>query len=214
MRIEDINNELKEFEYVHITPFLEKYKTKSLDIKNIGKLYYAWSNSPYITKRGKHVTIIRFLDEYKKESFKNIELFYKDIIAKSILWESFNTVHGVGKNSISNAKNSVVPYSLGAIFSFTDGCKNNKKINLDKIFKDQNISDNFKIWAKKLMILVHNLIEIHSEKLNLGADISLNTRKKELWISIIKSIELKDFFKESNTKISLNEYLISNKTII
>lgn len=182
-------------------------KERVLDVKNLGKFYGAWGDMPHLVKLGGVKFNRIFLENLKKLGAKKIDReFYEELIAKSLLWESLNSAHGVGKNAIGNLRSAVVPYSISSIYNFTNGSKNNKDFNFTKIWIEHKFSENFVLWSKKLMILINELIKKYSIIGGFGDDIGMNTRKNELWQLIKTSNELITFFDSEDSKLILKEY--------
>ena len=76
--------------------------------------------------------------------------------------------------------------------------KRDAKFDLGKLWKNQELSDSLNVFLKDLMTEMYFLIE----KYKSSTDISENTKKKELWESIKKSNEIKEFTNTANVSIN------------
>jgi hypothetical protein len=178
-------------------------KNRILDIKNLGKFCGAWDDIPYLVKLGGVKFNGIFLNHLKKIGLKNLNRsFYEDSIAKCIMWDTFYTIYGSGKNSIGQLRASVVPYSIASIYLNTDGVTNGTEFNFTKIWIDQKLSSNFEFWARELMKLMNSLIQ----KYNTSDNVEDATKRKDLWDKIKYSDELKLFFKSPDSALILKEY--------
>lgn len=188
----------------------ELYKGRVLDIKSVAKFYGAWGDIPYLVKLGGVKFTGLFLNTLKSIGAAELDrTFYEDIIAKCILWNSFHTIYGSGKNSIGQLRAAVLPYSMAAIFLNTDAVKSKPNFNFTKIWIEQKVSENFEVWAKDLMILMNDLIKKYSHSDN----VEDGTKRKEVWDRIRKSTELVSFFELLRSKKVLFEYERDSKTL-
>jgi hypothetical protein len=79
------------------------------------------------------------------------------------------------------------------------------QFELGKLWKNQGIDEDLKIFLKSLMKKMYVLIE----KYKFSTDISENTKKRELWEEIKKSKELKEFISSSNALTIIKSYTLN-----
>jgi hypothetical protein len=188
----------------------ELYKGRVLDIKSVAKFYGAWGDIPYLVKLGGVKFTGLFLNNLKNIGAAELDrTFYEDVIAKCILWNSFQTIYGSGKNSIGQLRAAVIPYSMAAIFINTDAVRSKPNFNFTKIWIEQKVSEQFEVWARDLMILMNDLIKKYSHSDN----VEDGTKRKEVWDRIRKSPELELFFELPSTKKNLGLYERDNITL-
>lgn len=171
---------------------------------DIGKYHTAWGDQPWLVKKGGEKVFRTFLENLNGEGVRKSEIeidrtFYEELIAQSILFRGMEDIHGVHNNALGQLRSAVVPYSISVLYNMFGGSeKRDAKFNLEKLWKDQKIDDDLKVFLKSLMKKMYYLIE----KYKFSTDVSENTKKKELWEAIKKSNDLKEF-KNSNNALSI-----------
>ncbi|MDX6746830.1 AIPR family protein [Polaribacter sp. PL03] len=175
---------------------------------DIGKYHTAWGDQPWLVKKGGEKVFRTFMENLNGEGIRSNELeidraFYEDLIAKTILFKGMEDIHGTRGNAIGQLRAAVVPYSISVLYNMFGGSeKRDAKFDLVKLWKSQEIDDSLKVFLKSLMKEMYVLIE----KYKSSTDISENTKKKELWESIKKSKELKEFIKSPNALFIIDNY--------
>ncbi len=190
-------------------------KKKSFDIKNpknqvltkenLAKYVNTWQEiykgnklviAPHIVVRGSQKNYVSFLTYNFKEKPDNI--FYEDTVAKAILFKNSEKIYGVKPNSIGDMRFIAVPYSIGWL-----GFKTQYKLDLYKIWKNQDISDNLKSTLYDIMFNVEQFIKNNAP----GSLYGEWAKKEECWNQIKKQdfgIDLKilsdDFEKENSLR--------------
>jgi len=135
---------------------------------------------PHIVVRGSQKNFAHFLRFNFIE--EPTEHYFQDSIAKTIIFKESEKVYGVKPNSIGDMRYITVPYSTSYLV-----LKTNNKINLYKIWKEQNLSDSFKFILNDLMIQVESLIKENAP----GSLYGEWAKKEECWTFIKNhSIEL------------------------
>jgi hypothetical protein len=187
-------------------------KKKSFDIKNpknqvltkesLAKYVNAWQEihkgnklviAPHIIVRGNQKNYVNFLTYNFKEKPENI--FFEDTVAKAILFKGSEKIYGVKPNAIGDMRFITVPYSIGWL-----GFKTQYKLNLYKIWRNQDISDNLKSTLYEVMINVEQFIKNNAP----GSLYGEWAKKEECWNQIKKQdfgIDLKilsDDFENEN----------------
>jgi hypothetical protein len=114
-------------------------------------------------------------------------------------------IYGSGKNSIGQLRSAAVPYSIAAIYAFTDGSADAKNFALEKLWKQEVIEDDLHKMLFELLSLMNDLIKHYS----LSDDCGEYSKKPELWTSIKNSNELRAFYKSEIFLFSINKYYSS-----
>lgn len=204
-------------------------KRKSFDIKNpknqvltkesLAKYVNVWPEvykgnklviGPYIIVKGNQKNYEHFLAYNFKEKPDNI--FYEDTVAKAILFKSSEKIYGVKPNAIGDMRYITVPYSIGWL-----GVKTKYKLDLYKIWKNQDISDNLKSVLYDIMVSIEQFIKNNAP----GSLYGEWAKKEECWNQIKEQdfgIDLKiisdDLEKESSTRrLKLKESDIENSLL-
>lgn len=175
---------------------------------DIGKYHTAWGDQPWLVKKGGEKVFRTFMENLNGEGVRKSEIeidrsFYEELIAKAILFRGMEDIHGVRNNAIGQLRSAVVPYSISVLYNMFGGTeKRDAKFNLEKLWKDQEIDEDLKVFLTSLMKKMYHLIDRHK----FSTDVSENTKKKELWEAIKKSDELKEFTKSNNALSILKKY--------
>jgi hypothetical protein len=179
----------------------EKRFTKEV----LAKYYCAWGDIPYLVKKGGEKIFRLFIEELEPEEGEGINVdrdFYEKLIAKMILFRKMEKIYGSGKNSIGQLRSAAVPYSIAAIYAFTDGNTDSKNFALEKLWKQEVIEDDLHKMLFELLSLMNDLIKHYS----LSDDCGEYSKKPELWASIKNSNELSTFYKSEVFLFSINKY--------
>lgn len=180
---------------------------------DIGKYHTAWGDQPWLVKKGGEKVFRTFMENLNGEGFSKNELeidraFYENLIAKAILFKGMEDIHGTRSKAIGQLRAAVVPYSISVLYYMFGGTeKRDSKFDLVKLWKSQAIDESLKVFLKSLMKKMYTLIE----KYKSSTDISENTKKKELWESIKKSNELKEFLTSPNALFIIDNYKLTIK---
>lgn len=111
---------------------------------------------PHIVVRGNEKNYARFINDNLPENIKKINnVFFEDAIAKAILFRTTDKRYGtkVSGNNIGEMKQVVVPYTISLLNKITEN-----KIDLYKIWKSQQISQNLSDFIYDLMKQVNQFI--------------------------------------------------------
>lgn len=164
----------------------ERRFTKEL----LAKYYCAWGDSPHLVKKGGEKIFRLFIEEIEPEVGDGIEIdrkFYEQLVSKIILFRTMEKIHGQGKNAIGQLRSATIPYAISSIY-LSDKNKDGA-FSLDDIWKNEQLSEDFKEYLKQLLLLMNDLIK----KYSLSDDYGEYSKKEELWHSIKSSSELDCF---------------------
>lgn len=125
---------------------------------------------PHVVVRGTEKNYVEFVKHNLPEKVDNI--FFENVIAQAILFKTAEKIYGVKPNAIGDLRYITVPYAISFI-SF----KTENKIDLYKIWKNQDLSANFKTVLKSLMVRVEKYIKTLAP----GALYGEFAKKEECW---------------------------------
>jgi hypothetical protein len=178
---------------------------------DIGKYHTAWGDQPWLVKKGGEKVFRTFMENLNGEGARNNELeidrgFYEELIAKTILFKEMEVIHGARNSAIGQLRSAVVPYTISVIYNMFGGSeKRDAKFDLGRLWKNQEIEEDLKVFLKSIMIHMYLLID----KYKFSTDVSENTKKKELWESIKKSKELKNLLISENALTIIDNYKLT-----
>ena len=114
---------------------------------------------PHIVVRGNEKNYSQFINNNLPRKVTGI--YYEDVIAKFILFRESEKLYGIKPNNIGEMRNAVVPYAISLFGYLTD-----YKLNLEKIWKNQRISDELAAVFYSLMkqlneYILHNSPSSH-----------------------------------------------------
>jgi hypothetical protein len=180
--------------------------------EQLGKYFTAWGDQPYIVKKGGDKVFRYFLEEITGElrgkKVVNINRnFYEELISKIILFTQLEKTYGQGKYSMGQIRSAVVPYTVSIIYIYTDGAKDGKQFDLQKIWKKEKLEDDLIIFFKNLMELMNDLIKKYSESDDYGE----YAKNKKLWENISTSKEIEKYMNSAVSKQILSKYSIAVK---
>ena len=107
--------------------------------------------SPHIVVRGNEKNYTQFINNNLPRKVTGV--YFEDVIAKFILFREAERLYGVKPNSIGEMRNAVVPYAISLLGYLTD-----YKLNLEKIWKNQSISDELAAVLYSLMKQLNEFI--------------------------------------------------------
>lgn len=134
---------------------------------------------PHFVVRGNQKNYIQFVNSNLEKKLNNI--YFEDSIAKAILFKSAERIYGIKPNSIGDMRYVTVPYAISLLYLLTEN-----KLDLYKIWKNQEISENLKVLFFKMMVE----IEAYIKETAPGGLYSEWAKKEECWLKI-KSFDFK-----------------------
>jgi len=168
----------------------------------LAKYYCAWGDAPHLVKKGGEKVFRMFIEDIEPENGDGIAInreFYEKLIAKIILFRTMEEVYGQGKNAIGQLRSAAVPYAISAIYKWTN-TTNDGTLILEKIWKQESLSDGLIEYLKELLFLMNELIK----KYSLSEDYGEYSKNQELWVAIKRSSELNKFMDSSSSKFALS----------
>jgi hypothetical protein len=145
----------------YINSFCEKIESKKIVI------------GPHFVVRGNQKNYLQFINNNLPQKTDNV--YYEDLIAKAILFRAAEKTYGVKPNSIGDMRYITVPYALAILNSLIGG-----KLNLYKIWKNQDVSNELKELLHTLMIQVEQFIKANAT----GGLYGEWAKKEECWVAI------------------------------
>ncbi|MBU3662041.1 MAG: AIPR family protein [Bacteroidetes bacterium] len=145
----------------YINSFCEKIESKKIVI------------GPHFVVRGNQKNYLQFINNNLPQKTDNV--YYEDLISKAILFRAAEKVYGVKPNSIGDMRYITVPYALAIFNNLIGG-----KLNLYKIWKNQDVSNEIKELLYTLMIQVEQFIKNNAT----GGLYGEWAKKEECWVAI------------------------------
>ena len=151
---------------------LAKYINTYEEIYNGKKLVIG----PHIVVRGSQKNYAQFLSY--NFNIKPDNIWFEDIIAKSILFKAAEKIYGVKPNAIGDMRYITVPYSLAWL-----NYKLDYKLDLYRIWKEQDLEKTLKSKLEEIMMQVENFIKSNAP----GSLYGEWAKKEECWDQIKQS---------------------------
>ncbi len=157
---------------------LKNPKNQVLTKDNLAKYINVWKEiykgskleiGPHIIVRGNEKNYSKFLSDNFEEKIDNI--YFEDAVAKAIIFRISGIIYGE-KPAIGDMRYITVPYSIGWL-SFKLGYK----LDLYKIWKNQDLSFELKTILKEIMIKVEKFIRDNAP----GSLYGEWAKKEECW---------------------------------
>jgi hypothetical protein len=154
---------------------VEYPKQKKFTKTDLAKYEMSWLQRPYDVSKGAENNYRIFEAELKKNPVEVTKIYYQRMIAKAILFKEIDKI--VLKKQLGGYKANMVSYLI-AILSY----KTQKKLDLDKIWENQNLSENLFMVVDELIPVVWDHI---NNPLKSGMNIGEWCKKIECWNSLI-----------------------------
>lgn len=133
---------------------------------------------PHMVARGNQKNYIQFISQLTTTT-PDLK-YFESIIAKAIIFKTSEKIYGVKPNSIGDLRYITVPYSIAYLVY-----KAGAKIKLDKVWKAQALSENFKSLLFELMVQVEKSIKKSAVSRH-GSLYSEWARKEDCWTELKK----------------------------
>ncbi|MDN7135987.1 AIPR family protein [Pseudidiomarina terrestris] len=150
-------------------------KTQKFAKVELAKFYNCWEQKPEIVARGSQKNFVHFMTHIAKDrpGFKPDEYFYKQLIAKAIIYKAAEKV--ARKHKFSSYRANAVAYTISLISFKTVG-----RLNLTSIWEFQDISDALSNTLNDWMPVVRDAIVTTAGSRN----VTEWAKKSECWQEI------------------------------
>ncbi|WP_281321901.1 AIPR family protein [Flavobacterium aestivum] len=138
--------------------------------EDLSRFYASWEMTPWWVVRGRQKNFVEFMKI--ADDIHTNQVFFEDLIAKSIIFKSAERLYGAGSKAIGDLRYMVVPYSISYLRFITSN-----KINLFKIWKNQQISIELENLIYTLLLKIDQFMRDTSQ---LGL-IGEWAKKEECW---------------------------------
>jgi hypothetical protein len=128
---------------------------------------------PHVVVKGNQKNYKSFIDCNLSENIDNV--YFEDLVAKAILFRTFEKVYGIKPNAIGDLRYITVPYAISLFGYLTD-----YKLDLYKIWLNQSISVDLQDRIREFMCLVEYYIKESAP----GALYGEWAKKADCWISL------------------------------
>lgn len=188
--------------------FLEREypKKRRITKEQLAKYYVSWGEQPYLVKKGGEKVFRIFISSLEREypSPDDLDLtFYEDMIGKAMIFKELEALYGSGKNSIGQIRSAVVPYTMSLVYRYcNEGNTITSSFKIVELWKNGGFDEALSAYLYELMELVNKLLLEHK----LTDDVNESTKKPEQW-NIIKDCQnIKEFFKDPDSKKVFSRY--------
>ena len=146
---------------------------------DLAKYENTWDQLPHVVSMGAQKNFCNFMDRFsKKKNFEVDDLYFKNLIAKAILFRQTEKI--VQAHKFGGYRANIVTYTLSYIFHDTA-----QRVNLGLIWKGQCLPKVLREAISKVSIDVHDFIT----KPTGGQNVTEWCKKEACW-SRLKSLEL------------------------
>ncbi len=151
---------------------------------------------PHFVVRGNEKNYSQFISYNLPGKITGV--YFEDVVAKLILFRTAEKLYGIKPNSIGDMRNAVVPYAISLFGYLTD-----YRLNLEKIWKNQKVSDELSAVLYSLMKQLNEFILNNSPSKHYiewaKKEDCWNVIKQQEWRIDLDSIEA-DFATEEQLK--------------
>lgn len=171
---------------------IEYSKKQKFTKTDLSKYEMSWWQRPYDVGKGAENNFKIFTKELITEKNEVSKKYYHRLIAKAILFKEIDRI--VGKRNLGGYKANMVSYLLSWL-----SYKTNKKLDLDKIWENQVISESVNNLIEQMIDIVWKHINSPSKE---GMNIGEWCKKPECWLSLrdkfIDLVNIKEDTKKDN----------------
>jgi hypothetical protein len=164
--------------------FETQYPTSQRFTKtDLAKYENTWDQKPFLVSLGAEKNFREFVQNLKeKETFEPSDEYFKLLVAKAILLKKADKI--ILNQKYGGYKANIVTYTV-ALLSYLS----QKRVDLEKIWKDQDISRNI----ENELILLSRIVQTHITNPPGGKNITEWCKKKECWEFLLqKQIQLSE----------------------
>lgn len=127
--------------------------------EDVAKVWCNWEETPYDSVKGASTTYATFMKNQIERSFIPDEESYKETVALLIIYK-FLMSRPENKN-YANGKATVVAYAMSLLARYSS-----RQLDLIKIWNNQSLSDNLKIFLNQLCDKIYDLLNKQVQELN------------------------------------------------
>ncbi|RQO40187.1 hypothetical protein DBR39_04355 [Chryseobacterium sp. KBW03] len=183
--------------------------------EDLSRFFVSWEMTPWWVVRGRQKNFSEFMENV--DSIDTNQIFYEDLIAKSIIFRSAERLYGTGAKAIGDLRYIVVPYTISFLRLITDN-----KINLYKIWKNQGLSSELESLISDVLFKIDKFMRDTAP----GGLIGEWAKKEDCWkilkdydidldvtsinTELYNDSEIKDRY-EGSSMDSIQKNLIENK---
>ncbi|HLN20917.1 MAG TPA: AIPR family protein [Bacteroidales bacterium] len=148
---------------------------------------------PHVVVKGNQKNYKSFIDHNLTENIDNV--YFEDLVAKAILFRTFEKIYGIKPNAIGDLRYITVPYAISLFGYLTD-----YKLDLYKIWLNQSISAELLETIREFMCLVEYYIKESAP----GALYGEWAKNAACWISL-KDAFATGQYKDTDLKIPASD---------
>lgn len=131
-------------------------KQMKFNKEDLAKVWKSWELKPHDAVKGATTTYLIFMEEQEKRGFLPDESFYKNTISLLILYRFL--LSRPEAKTYGSGKAPVAAYALAYLSMFSNG-----RLDLNKIWENQDISDDMRTFLNKLSERIWERLNFHAE---------------------------------------------------
>lgn len=150
-------------------------KDKRFKKELLAKIWVCWEQKPHEAVKGESTTYNYFMDKKVESGFIPDEQYYKKSIALMIL---YNFIYNRQETkAFNNGRAPLTAYAVSYLSMFTNG-----KLDLEKIWKNQDLSPEMKTFINKFCGGIQNQLSLGAE--SIGKSVLSYSKRKDAFDSI------------------------------
>lgn len=184
-------------------------KCQVIDKTDLSKFELSFAGMPYIVSLGAQKCFAKYLEILTKKNIMELtDLWFKRAIAKSILFKSLDQAVAKEEWYRANkaAKSQTITYTIAACADGFRSC--GYHIDLDRIWREQEVSEQFLAWLLKEAKAVHSIL---NNNYQVVGHISEFAKREFCWTTYVRGKAGKPSQTDLKFGVSLEDYL-SNVT--
>ena len=127
--------------------------------EEVAKVWCAWAGNPHDAVKGATTTYTTFMDQMEKNSPVPDEAFYKELIAKIIIYRFLKK--RPENKGYGNGKATVMAYALAMLRELSFG-----RFDLMKVWEAQSLSDNVMHFLNSLSDQIYEYLSLKAQNQN------------------------------------------------
>lgn len=184
----------------------EKFKSENpsthrFDKCELGKIYMAWSQKPYVSINGPQKCYMEFISEFKDKVPDKI--FFEDFVAMLIIYRYMEKKNPVflGYHQI---KAQMIIYTLAMLYQVTNG-----NLSLYKIWQNQGLSDGLKAFIDELSKQLYQKLQVDAPQTSTFRDFCKSPKTWEATKKYILNLDLNSIVQDMKQP---NEEILRRKS--
>ena len=177
-------------------------RNQRFDKVMLAKLEKTWLLQPDKVSEGAQKNFNSFQVDIKEQNLVEVDKYYfMRLIAKLIIWKSAERI--ISRQNIPGYRANIVTYTLAYLIKYTSN-----RLNLEKIWDDQKISDTL---AETIDFIAY---KVRDHIIKTKYNVTEYCKKEQCWSKIENDLSIKDGFPQILFSELLETSFIGTKTIV